>query len=52
VSDEALLEEINQDLSAGVPSPMRALDDPAAYTSKSTSGSSANRQPDRQTRQN
>ena len=47
-SDEALLEEINQDLSAGVPSPMRPLDDPAS----STSGSSSNRQPDRKARQN
>jgi hypothetical protein len=51
-SDDALLEEINQDLSVGVPSPMRPLDDPAAYTSTSASGPNANRQPDRQTRQN
>jgi len=51
-SDEALLEEINQDLSAGVPSPMRPLDNPAAYSTSSTSGSSPNRQPNQQTRQN
>jgi len=51
-SDEALLEEINQDLSAGVPTPMRPLDDPAAYTPTSTSGSGSDRQPDRQARQN
>ncbi|WP_263368188.1 hypothetical protein [Edaphobacter bradus] len=43
-SDEALLEEINQDLSAAVPSPMRPLDDPAASSTRSASGSGGNKQ--------
>ena len=36
-SDEALLEEINQDLSASVPSPMQPLADPTASASSATS---------------
>jgi hypothetical protein len=37
-SDEALLEEIDQDLSVSVPSPMRPLADPTAGSAKADSG--------------
>jgi hypothetical protein len=38
-SDEALLEDINQELSASVPAPMQALADPTATTAASVSTS-------------
>ncbi len=41
-SDEALLEEINQDLSASVPSPMQPLADPTADASSATSAQGSN----------
>ena len=40
-SDEALLEEVDQDISASVPSPMRPLANPAATATSTTTGSSA-----------
>jgi hypothetical protein len=39
-SDEALLEEINQELSAPIPSPMQPLADPTASSAPTTSPSS------------